>query len=258
VTLIDVGHGDAIWVHDDTGFDALIDAGRPETAETVLRHLGSVPDLDVLMWTHAHEDHMGGVPAVLQAMPVRQVLWTGLHYPTETFSQTLHLIGANEIPEDTVREGDVLTWGSFEVLVLHPDRVYPLVNDCSIVLKLTYGETDLLLAGDAEWDAEKATIASGHDLSCEILKGGHHGGDTSTSPEWLDAIQPGTALISGARFNDWDYPSPSVMARLRSRGIDTYRTDRRGTVVVWLDDEGYRITTERTPVALPMVWRGMP
>jgi len=258
VTLIDVGQGDAIWVHDDSGFDALIDAGPPESAEMLLRQLSGVPDLDVLMWTHTHEDHIGGMPAVLRAIPVRQVLWTGLTYPTNTFSQTLHLIGANEIPEDTVREGDVLTWGSFEVLVLHPDRVYPKTNDCSIVLKLSYGGTDLLLAGDAEWDAEQAMIAGGYDLECDILKVGHHGGDTSTRPEWLDAVQPDKALISVARFNDYGYPSLPVVERLRSRSIDTYRTDRHGTVVVLLDGDGYRIVTERTSVALPMVWRGIP
>jgi len=258
VTLIDVGQGDAIWVHDDSGFDALIDAGPPESAEMLLRQLSGVPDLDVLMWTHTHEDHIGGMPAVLRAIPVRQVLWTGLTYPTNTFSQTLHLIGANEIPEDTVREGDVLTWGSFEVLVLHPDRVYPKTNDCSIVLKLSYGGTDLRLAGDAEWDAEQAMIAGGYDLECDILKVGHHGGDTSTRPEWLDAVQPDKALISVARFNDYGYPSLPVVERLRSRSIDTYRTDRHGTVVVLLDGDGYRIVTERTSVALPMVWRGIP
>ena len=253
ITLIDVGQGDAIWIHDDPDIDILVDAGPRKASDVVLAQLAGIPDLDVLLWTHAHEDHIGGVCDVIGAMPVQQVLWNGFDYNSATFNDTLDLISATRIPSATLTAGDTLTWGDYDILVLHPDRQYRNTNDCSIVLRLTYGETGILLTGDAEWDSEQAMLAGSADLACEILKVGHHGSSSSTYSAWLDGVQPETAIVSVGTLNRYGHPSASVLRRLGSRGIDTYRTDRHGTVTIALDGDGYTLESTRAPVCVPLL-----
>jgi beta-lactamase superfamily II metal-dependent hydrolase len=251
VTFIDVGQGDAIWVHDDTGFDALVDAGDESHAGVVLSHLQHVPNLDVVVWTHAHADHIGGLCDVLSAMPVDRVLYNGFDYNSATFNDLLDLVNALGLELETVTAGDAFTWGDYSVWVLHPTREYLNTNDSSVVLRLSYGPTDILLTGDIEWEAESDLLARGANLQAEVLKVPHHGSVSSSHTVFLDAVQPEVAIISVGP-NAYGHPSDIVEQRLQNRGIITYRTDVVGTVTARMDRSSYHIRTSAA-VRLPLV-----
>ena len=199
VTFIDVGRGDAIWIHDDTGYDVLIDGGSRNEGDTVLSHLADVPDLDVVMWTHGHADHIGGLIDVLADKPVGYVLYNGFDYNSITFNDLLDVIIGFGIPMTSTHAGNTHTWGESSVTVLHPDWQYANTNDNSVVVKLSHGDVDFLLTGDAEWGAESTMLGGAGDLSAEILKLGHHGSNTSTYSSFLDVVSPDSASSRWAR-----------------------------------------------------------
>lgn len=256
VTFIDVGQGDAIWVHDDTGHDVLIDAGEAQWGDVVLQHLEDVPDLDVVIWTHAHADHIGGLLDVIEAKPVDQILYNGFDYNSVTYNDLWDLIIAYNIPQASTHRGDTYIWGECTATVLHPDREYLNTNNSSVVVKLSCGEVDFLLTGDAEWEAESSMLDAGLALDSEILKVGHHGSNTSSSSVFLDAVDPDIAVIS-VGDNTYGHPSQVTLDRLASRGIRTFRTDQDGTVSIRTNGTSYWVVGEEAMawLYLPLVLR---
>jgi len=215
-----------------------------------------VPDLDVLAWTHAHEDHIGGLLDVLAATEVKLVLSNGFPYESETFAALLDAIKAQGIDSITIRRGDELAWGECTATVLHPERQYQNTNDGSVVLKLVHGENSLLLTGDAEWGAEESMLAAGLDLRADVLKVGHHGSGTSSHSPFLDAGQPEAAVISVGAGNSYGHPDQQVLQRLADRGVAVYRTDMDGTMAYWSDGSEYTLQPEaRSSLCLPLVQR---
>ena len=216
VTFIDVGQGDSIWIHDDTGYDVLIDAGEASQSLSVLENLQDLLNLDVVLWTHGHSDHIGGLLDVLSAKPVSQILYNGFDYNSATYNDLWDLIVAYNIPHSSTSRGDTYTWGECTATVLHPDRQYIDTNDSSVVVKLSCGQVDFLLTGDAEWDAESSMLDASLLLDAEILKVGHHGSNTSSSSVFLDAVDPEVAIIS-VGDNSYGHPSQVVLDRLATR-----------------------------------------
>jgi competence protein ComEC len=259
LTVIDVGQGDAIWLHDDDGYDALIDAGPAASSQAVLDALGDIEDLDTVVWTHAHADHIGGMADVFSRYPVHEILWNGFDHDTPTFDDLMYWVSYYAIPLRTVRAGDTFGWGDCTAIVVHPDRQYNNdPNNSSVVIRLTCYGTRVLLTGDAEWDAEYAMLTAGQPIRSDILKVGHHGSTSSTHSLFLDAVQPQAAMISVGEDSNYDHPSPVVLERLDDRGISTYRTDEDGSIVVHIGPGGYTIhTSHRTypeqVLALPLI-----
>jgi len=251
ITFFDVGYGDAIWIHDDSGFDALIDGGYPWCAEGILAQLAEVPDLDVLMWTHPHDDHIGGLERIVQAKPVGVVVSNGFSEDSSTYRSLIKEIDRAGVPRVAVKAGDCMQWGGFEVTVLHPDRQYAKVNDESVVLRLKYGDKGFLLVGDAERQAEATMIASGVDLRAELLKVGRHGHSASTCSAFLDAVQPKVAVISCPAGGAC--PADSVLRRLDKHGIDVRRTDLEGTITLVTDGTSLHVDPLRHACYLPML-----
>jgi len=263
ITVIDVGQGDAIWVHDDTGYDALIDAGPTSAGAAVLATLGEIENLDTVVWTHAHADHIGGMGDVLASYPVEEILWNGLDYDSATFNDLIDLVGGYHIPLTAVRTGDSFAWGDCTAHVVHPDRAYANTNNSSVVIRLTCHGTSMMLTGDAEWDAETAMIDSGYNLSADILKVSHHGSASSSSSLFLRAVQPDVALVS-VGHNDYGHPSSVILERAADDGIATFRTDEDGDITIYINDSGYTISTGAVPlplsdparIALPIIISG--
>lgn len=255
VTMLDVGQGDAIWIHDDAGYDMLIDAGDDAHGEVVNQYLADsgVEDLDVVLFTHSHEDHIGGLADVLSYLPVGQMYYNGLDYDSVTFNELMDLIITFGIPLQSVHRGDTFSAGECTATVLHPDRVYANTNDDSIVIRLSCGNVNFLLAGDAEWDSEYAMLQSGMALDAEVLKVAHHGSVSSTHTEFLDAVQPMVAVISVGADNDYGHPSSVVLNRLAARGVYTYRTDQNGTIAIRTDGTTYWVDATYA-LQLPMVY----
>lgn len=251
VFFLDVGQGDAALVRLPDGRSLLIDGGErsPDFDQgervilPVLRHLG-IDRLEAVVASHPHNDHIGGLIAVLEGMEVEHYLDSGQYCDTWTAQRLQELVREKGIHYHCLAAGDSIAGlGGAGGLVLHPGTGFvsqgeePVsgFNNGSVVLKLSYGEVDLLFAGDAEQEAEASLLRWGGRLRCEVLKVPHHGSPTSSEPAFVGAVQPQAAVVSVGQHNKFRHPSPAVIARYEKQGVQVLRTDQRGAVVLRTD-----------------------
>jgi len=266
VTAIDVGQGDSLLAVNPEGATMLIDAGGPVGRagpaevvanfdvgeEVVSPYLWSrrVRRVDVVVLSHAHTDHMGGMPAVLENFRPRE-LWVGIDPRSELYASLLKEAARLGIRVRHVHAGDVVKWGSVDVSVLAPAVGYANPNapknDDSVVLRMQYGKASALLEGDAETPSEDAMLAAGLVAPVTLLKVAHHGSRTSTTQAFVDAAQPTDAVISVGRRNTFGHPRPEVIGRLAVEGAHVFRTDEFGlTSFLLTADGGIREVVDET------------
>ncbi len=258
LTAIDVGQGDSLLLVGAEGRTMLIDAGGPtgsiaEAAtatsffdvgeEVVAPYLWSrrIRRLDTLVLSHAHSDHMGGMPAILRNLRPRE-LWVSVDAHADAFTALLAEARSLGTTVRHLQAGQTLGWGEEQITVLAPDSAYsnPAApkNDDSMVLRVQYGQSSILLEGDAEAPSERAMLA-GHEIApVTLLKVGHHGSLTSTTPEFLAAAAPRSAVISTGLNNHFGHPRPEILSRLADRHTLTYRTDEFGLTSFLLSRDG--------------------
>ncbi len=237
VHMIDVGQGDGFLLVQD-GRTALVDCGTASAGEDIVKYLQDlgISSIDYVFGTHPHDDHMGGMYEVITNFDIGKVIIPEINNVEVTSNWYLKLMkelkdGGYQVEHPEV--GTVYDLGEALIKVIGPiQEPTSNKNNYSIVLKVSFGEMDMIMTGDAEKTVEKDILEAGEDLEAEILKVGHHGSDTSTSEEFLEAINPDYALISAEVGNKYKHPIISVMEELKERDILVYRTDESGTVIV--------------------------
>lgn len=261
VTVLDIGQGDSIFAAFPDGRTVLIDGGGasgapriggvrtgPDPGEQVVSpYLWSrgLKWLDVVALTHAHQDHLGGLPAILDNFRVRE-LWVGRDVASPAFRALLACARQRGVRVVHRERGERFAWEGVQGHVLWPDtsaEVEAAKNNDSLVLRLEHQRVRLLLPGDIERPVERELAASDDPLSAEFLKIAHHGSKTSTSAELLARVAPRVAAISVGENNPFGHPHPDVLERLTSLGVRVFRTDRDGAITALSDGQALRVRT---------------
>lgn len=245
IQFIDVGQADAALISCDDHY-MLIDGGNREDSSRIYSVLqkNSIDHLDIVVGSHAHEDHIGGLPGAYQAVSVDLTLSPVTEYDSKvfkTFKSKAEEQGSGLIVPSI---GSTYTLGAAVVQILGLNGGED-ANDTSIILKVTYGDTSFLFTGDAEYDAEHAVLDSGADLSATVLKVGHHGSDTSTCYPFLRAVSPQYAVISVGAGNSYGHPDDGTLSKLRDAGVEVFRTDLQGDIFCTSDGKTVYFETQK-------------
>lgn len=243
VHFLDVGQGDAAFVRSPSGKTVLIDAGPPEGGPVIRGYLRErkVTGLDLVLASHPHLDHVGGLVEVMRHHRPRVLLDAGFSHTTRTYERLLEWLEAEKISVRTARGGRTITIEPEIILeLLGPDEPFLSgtrsdANSNSIVARLVYREVSFLFTGDAENETEQRLLESGRVLHSTVLKVAHHGSRHSTSDRWLTAVRPTYAVVSAGRGNTYGHPTPQTLNRLANRGTRVFRTDRDGHVTASTD-----------------------
>lgn len=257
VHYIDVGQADAALVLCD-GHAMLIDGGNSADSSLIYAYLKqrNITFLDYIVCTHAHEDHVGGLAGALNYASVGTAFAPVAEYDTKAFQNFTKYLSNSGVSITIPNHGDTFDLGTAKCQIIGP--VYPTdePNNTSIVIKITFGETSFLFTGDAETEEERSIIDQGYDISCTVLKVGHHGSDTSTSYLWLRESSPDYAIISVGADNSYGHPTEATLSKLRDADVKTFRTDMQGHVVCISDGKSVSFSVERNPEANTLIGAG--
>ena len=255
VYFFDVGQGDSTLILSPDGQTALIDGGDSGTGLVqYLQNLG-VQRIDLMFATHPHADHIGGLVDVLNAMPVSKVVTSGEINTTSIFERFLDGIDKAGAEYVEAKRGDSIPFGSINFQVLSPAHSSSdNLNNSSLVLNVKIGKTTFLFMGDAEREIESELLGSGQSLDADILKVGHHASKSSSSPAFLSAVSPKTAIYFAGIGNSYGHPAQQTISALQTVGATVYGTDQLGTILVTVSSDGYQVSSERQQsVATPVV-----
>jgi len=239
VHLIDVGQGDSILIK-TRNKAVLIDAGEQDKGDEVVLYLQEqgVAALDLVISTHPHSDHIGGLPLVLRTLPVARIIDSAVPHSSQIYLDYLTLIEQQGIAFEQPDNQSIDLGGDVRLEILGPVKQYRDLNNSSVVARLVAGKTSVLFTGDMEQAAE-TDLLDRWDLQATILKVGHHGSDTSSGSEFLQEVDPELAVISVGAQNSYGHPDEATLSRLSA--AEVARTDQAGTIVLAIDNDGYSL-----------------
>ena len=244
VHFIDVGQADSTFIELGNGQTMLIDAGLG--GDDVVKYIRELQysDIDFVVATHPHDDHIGGMATVLDSFDIGKMYMPRQEHTISAFTNMLDVIENKNIELHEAKAGvNITTSGIIKIDILAPfAESYSNLNNCSAVVKLTYGETVMLFTGDAEQVIETQLLNS--DIDADVLKVGHHGAGSSSAPSFIKAVSPEIAVISCGRDNSYGHPDYETLAILNEVGADIYRTDEQGTIQVTADQHK-KITVDK-------------
>ncbi len=253
VDVLDVGQGDAILIRSPEGKSVLIDAGTGKVDVVPMLKARGLTELNMVIGTHAHADHIGGMDEVLDAIPIKVYLDNGMPHTTRTYEKVMALVEAKEIRYIEGKRDQEFNLGSeVKLQVLHPQNVLLRntrsdLNSNSVVIRMTHGNNCFLFTGDAEEPTEHQLVQQGVG-TCDVLKVAHHGSNHSSTNHFLQTVQPKIAVISLGEDNRYGHPGEEAMARIEKTGAEIYRTDTMGTVTIQSDGKNITVQTKKEAV----------
>jgi len=253
VHFFDIGQGDSVFIESPSGYQVLIDGG-PDNK--ILSKLGEVmpfydKDIDVLVASHPHADHIVGLIDVLARYDVKNIVEAKESYNSAEYQAWEDVIAEEDTKEIEAISGKIIDIGDGVTLtILYPFESVAGIetktpHDDGVVVMLRYGEFEVILTGDMETKVERRLIMEGYDLDADVLKVGHHGSKTSSSEEFLSAVSPEVAVIQVGVKNRYGHPSPEVLERFENYDIKYYRNDLNGDIKLISDGKNYLISTEK-------------
>ena len=246
IHYIDVGQADASLVLCD-GKTMLIDGGNVADSSLIVAYLKklNIDYLDYIVCTHAHEDHVGGLSGALSVARAGVVYAPQTETNSKAYNNFLRKVSEQNLRITHPTIGSCITLGNSNIQFIGPiSEATSDLNNSSIVLKITYGDTSFLFTGDAEREEEQ-TLLGKEMLESDVLKVGHHGSDTSTSYPFLREVMPEYAVISVGKSNSYGHPTETVLSRLRDADVKVYRTDLQGDIIVRSDGENITVTATK-------------
>jgi len=249
VVFFDIGQGDSIFIETPEGNQILVDGG-PDS--TILEKLGQeLPFwdryIDLIVLTHPEHDHIHGLIEVIKRYKIGGILTNGVVRETAEYREWIRIIKKEEIPIYLVKAGEVIDLGDdIKLFILHPfeslsGQKIKKANNTSIVAQLVFKDFELLLTGDIEKKIEKALVNSKINLQSDILKVPHHGSKTSSTQDFINAVNPIVAIIQAGRENSYGHPHKSVLERLNLNNIAIFRNDQDGDIKILTDGINFQV-----------------
>ena len=252
IHMIDVGQGESILISTPNNKTILIDAGEASQGKKVKSYLlkHGIDKIDLLIGTHPHTDHIGGLPEIINNFEVKKIIMPKKLHTSATFEKLLTAIESKKLTINSPKPNSIIEFDrDIKLHFLGPIRDYgDNLNLWSVVFRLDYKNKSFLFTGDMEHEAEMDLINtySMDDLGANVLNVGHHGSDSSTTQQFLDCVNPEIALISLGSNNPYNHPHEEVIIRLVQSEVLIYRTDLQQTVVIYSDGES--IWSHQAPV----------
>lgn len=248
IYFFDVGQADSILVKENE-YTMLIDGGNEADGENLVEYLKknlNINDIDILVGTHPHEDHIGGLPDIIDSFEISKLYLPNATTTTKIFEKLLDSIEDNNLKITVPKINEEINLNNMKFKVLYTGTDESDLNNTSIVLKLIYGETSYLFTGDATDITEEKLLNK--DITADVLKIGHHGSSYSTTNEFLKKVNPKYGIISVGKNNKYEHPTEKTLNKLNDRNIEIYRTDLDGTIKLTSDGENINIEKLKTKI----------
>ncbi|MDD3369273.1 MAG: ComEC/Rec2 family competence protein [Lachnospiraceae bacterium] len=246
VHFLDVGQADSTLLLCD-GHAMLIDCGTEDKGTAIQNYLQKrgIRQLDYLVLTHPDSDHIGGAAVVVTKFDIGKTFVSNYEKSNSTYKKLIKAMDNKDLKGITPKVGSSYTLGSAKFTILAPNDTYEDPNNASVALRIVYGKNSFLFTGDAEEEAEQDILTNKKMVKSDVYQVGHHGSNTSTSDDFLEAVAPKYAVISCGEGNSYGHPRAETLNKLRAAGVQVFRTDEQGVVVATSD--GKNITWNMSP-----------
>lgn len=248
IYFFDVGQADSILIK-EKDYTMLIDGGNQSDGENLVKYLQeelNISDIDILVGTHPHEDHIGGLPDVISSLDIGTIYLPNATTTTKIFEKLLDAIADKEYKITVPKVDEEISINNMNFKVIYTGTDESDLNNTSIVLKLEYGKTSYLFTGDATDKTEEKILDK--NIQADVLKVGHHGSSYSSTEKFLNKVNPKYAIIQVGVYNKYGHPTKTTLDKLTERNIKIYRTDEDGTIKLTSDGKKINIETIDTNI----------